>query len=181
MVNKVCLCYKDAKLMPYTHEHDEQSVLWLNDPELQKSFGLCRRVTLETHRQWNEAQSDLLLWAILDPMGIHHGNISLRVNLRHMSAYFQIYLGNKRARGLGLGWFSIVCVLNHAFCCLNMHRVWLHTFTENTVAINLYKKAGFIQEGVERAAILRDDVYCDQLRWSLLKNEWGFKKNEVIL
>ena len=162
----------DVKLIPYASEHDQQTVEWLNSSELRETFGLTRTITLESHRQWIESSRDVLKWAICDESQVHSGNVLLHCTWLHRSAYFQIYLGNSQARGRRIGSTVLEVVLHHAFRNLDLHRVWLHTLMGNVRAERMYEKAGFVREGIERDAILRDGTFHSQARWSLLANEW---------
>jgi RimJ/RimL family protein N-acetyltransferase len=161
----------EVTLLPYAKENDEKTVGWLNDAFLQRSFGLDRRVTLEGHRAWRAAQNDLLLWAITH-QGRHVGNCSLRWHARHASAYFQIYLGEAAVRGRGIGKAATTAALDYAFAALKAHRVWLHVFPHNARALAIYRGLGFVDEGLEREAILLEGRYLSQLRLSLLDVEW---------
>jgi|GEM_PF-1304324 len=159
------------QLIPYGKEHDALTVQWLNDPELQRDFGLSHLVTLESHRIWIEGNPDTRIWAITES-GVHLGNVLLQVNAGRRAAYLQIYLGEQCARGRGLGWAALVAALDQGFNHLGVHRVWLHTLSHNKAAEALYAKAGFILEGIEREAVFRAGVFSDQFRWSLISHEW---------
>jgi len=174
----VPLSYGNVKLVLYEEEHDAQTVLWLNEKEVRQSFGLTRNVTLASHRGWLSSQKNFLIWAILDDKGQHQGNISLQLSPRHKSAYLQIYIGNPSARGKGMGQDVLRCVLGYFFRHLRLHRVWLHTAPDNIAAIQLYRKCGFVREGIERESILRDGQYDDQWRWSILASEWDLLQTE---
>ena len=172
-MNSVPLFEKNnIRLIPYDLEHDQQTVEWLNSSELRETFGLTRTITLESHRQWIESSPDVLKWAIGDEKQIHSGNVLLHCIWLHRSAYFQIYLGNSHARGRRIGSTVLGVVLDHAFSNLGLHRVWLHTLIGNVPAERMYEAAGFVREGIEREAILRDGIFYSQARWSLLANEW---------
>ena len=175
-VNCVCLIEGQVKLIPYGPEHDRKTVEWLNDRSLGKTFGLNQPVTLESHRRWLENSPDTLIWAIVDQNQLHQGNVLLHCTLRHLSAYFQIYLGDYSARGRGIGSTALRSVLNYAFVDLNLHRVWLHVLPDNLRAQHIYRRAGFAPEGTERDAILRDGIFHSQARWSLLRHEWDASK-----
>ena len=163
------------RLIPYGAAHDEQTIRWLNDPGLQRSFGLSRKVTPESHRAWIEANPGTLIWAISDQER-HLGNVLLHLEPARRSAYFQIYLGDSASRGRGIGWQAPELVLDLAFRELGLHRVWLHTLPGNNVAVALYTKAGFVREGAERDGLFRDGGFLDQYRWSLLAPEWIARK-----
>jgi RimJ/RimL family protein N-acetyltransferase len=174
------LTFDGARLVPYGPQHDEETVRWLNRADVKSTFGLTRAVTLEGHRQWMREQQDLITWAITDRDGVHQGNVSLRLNPSHASAYLQIYVGNGTARGNGLGFRSMVMVLDAACDRLGVHRVWLHTLPGNEPARRLYEKLGFRLEGHERESVHREGRFEDQLRWALLESEWRARRKEVL-
>ena len=159
-------------LVPYAATHDESTVNWLNSADLKATFGLRQMISLESHRNWVSAATDTKIWAICDRSGTHVGNALLKINDRHRSGYFQIYIGEPLARGFGLGEKVLVAIIKAAYEIHGLNRVWLHTFPENIRAEALYKKHGFVLEGIERDALLVDGVYVSQHRWSLLANDW---------
>ena len=161
-----------ATLQPYGPEHDAATVRWLNAGELRATFGFRGAISVESHRRWVEASPDTYIWAILDTRGGHCGNTLLHVNVRHCSGYFQMYIGETLARGHGSGDTALRLSLEQAFGRFALHRVWLHTFADNLAAEALYRKRGFVLEGVERDAIQADGRFISQNRWSLLADEW---------
>lgn len=160
-------------LTAYGPEHDAATVRWLNSGELRATFGFRGTVTLDSHRHWLDSTKDIRIWAVIDGKGQHCGNTLLHVNLRHRSGYFQIYLGEPSVRGEGLGKRALRETLAQAFEVEGLHRVWLHTFADNTAAEALYRRQGFVLEGIEREAIHLDNgIFLSQNRWSLLIQEW---------
>lgn len=159
-------------LVAYEASHDRKTVEWLNSADLQATFGLRRTVTEASHRSWVDTNSDTLIWAIIDPSGRHVGNVLLKVTQRHLSGYFQIYIGEPTARGQGLGERALLATLAKGFGEIGLHRVWLHTLPDNEAAQALYRKHGFVFEGTERDALLLDGIFMSQHRWSLLEHEW---------
>jgi RimJ/RimL family protein N-acetyltransferase len=160
-------------LVPYAAIHDEKTVAWLNSDDLKATFGLRRTVDRQSHRAWVLAATDTHIWAILDQQGQHVGNVLLKVNERHRSGYFQIYIGESSARGCGLGDQALQATLHQAFGALGLHRVWLHTLPGNERAENLYRKHGFVLEGIEREALLVNGSFVSQQCWSILQQEWA--------
>jgi RimJ/RimL family protein N-acetyltransferase len=57
----------------------------------------------------------------------------------------------------------------------NINRLWLFVLDYNKIAISLYKKLGFIEEGKQRKAIFRNGNYHDYIMMSLLKTEYESK------
>lgn len=170
------LAGKGIRLVPYAPEHDARTVAWLGTPELRDTFGITSEITAESHRLWMESATNLLAWAIVLPEGTHCGNALLHCNVRHLSAYFQIYLGERSSRGRGVGREATAAVLGHAFTALGQHRVWLHTLIDNLAAERLYAGAGFVDEGLERESILRAGRFDSQRRWSILAGEWSARQ-----
>ena len=167
-------------LQPYTPAHDRSTVDWLNGEDLRQSFGLTRNVTLESHRRWLESSTDTIVWAIHSDEQGHCGNVLVNCNLRHRSGYFQIYIGERQARGSGVGKLALRAVLDYLFFELDLHRVWLHTMPGNTAAERLYAGAGFVSEGIERESILRSGEFCSQERWAILAMDWRNRQGKAV-
>ena len=75
-------------------------------------------------------------------------------------------------QGQGYGTLMIELLKKYCFDFLNMHRIWLLVLVTNVPAIELYFKAGFVQEGVQLKAIYRDGRYIDYIMMSLLTGEY---------
>jgi L-phenylalanine/L-methionine N-acetyltransferase len=63
-------------------------------------------------------------------------------------------------RGQGIGSKLLASVIQHAWAN-GLKRLELEVFADNEVAIALYKKHGFVQEGVKRFARVVDGHYQD--------------------
>ncbi len=157
-------------------DQDLATVAWLNSEDLRTSFGLRRILTLDDHRQWLRATEDIVIRAIKDESGAHVGNTLLKLNRVHRSGYFQIYIGERAARGRGIGRAALCEMLECGFVEHGLHRIWLHTFPDNVRAQSLYCSVGFVHEGFERDAIRVEDSYVSQNRWSLLAPEWRARR-----
>lgn len=166
----------NISFQPYAEHHDEKTVRWLNDPQIKESFGLTDMLTVESHRKWIESQRHYYLWAIYDEEGVHRGNVGLFHNPKHHSAYFQLYIGDAKARGKGLGKAALSFAMDYAFNELHVNRFYLHVFPENIPAIRLYEKMGLQREGIEREAHFFNGKYRDQCIYSILYREWRAKK-----
>lgn len=75
-------------------------------------------------------------------------------------------------RRRGYGNAAINKILEIAFLEYGMNRVWLRALETNTNAIDLYKKAGFIQEGICRSESMRKGQFMNQIQMSILADEW---------
>lgn len=160
----------DVSLRAYQDDHVAQTVLWLNQPELRKDFGLSATITEQSHRTWLAEQADLTVFAIYFKE-IYVGNITLRINKNHKKAYYEMYLGDQSQQGKGIGKRSLQCLLEYAFVRLGLHRVYLHAFA-NSRAEQLYKSVGFMLEGTERDSVYLDDHFQDLNTLAILQGEW---------
>lgn len=88
-----------------------------------------------------------------------------------------IWIGDKQHRGRGVGKFAVNKVLEHAFSDLNLHRVYLTVLEKNEPAFALYKKVGFIQEGLLRQSVYKNGIYYNMIQMSILQCEYLKDRN----
>ena len=82
-------------------------------------------------------------------------------------------IGDPRDRGRGYGWDALQLTLRFAFDELQLHRLSLDVIAPNEPALNLYRKAGFVEEGRQRERIRRAGGAHDLLYMGLLAREWS--------
>lgn len=78
----------------------------------------------------------------------------------------------KEFRGRGHGKNGFKLMLDYCFYELNMHRAWLLVAEFNEKAFNLYKKLGFIEEGIQRERLFRNGKYHNYIMMSILEEEY---------
>jgi ribosomal-protein-alanine N-acetyltransferase len=76
-------------------------------------------------------------------------------------------------RGSGIFLETARLVGSFAFGTLGTHRLEARVLLQNGRANGALRKLGAVQEGVLRRSIRRAGEYCDQVLWSLLKEDWG--------
>lgn len=84
----------------------------------------------------------------------------------------QIATGNPNERDQAYALEALQLVLRYAFRELNLYRLSAFAAEDDPAGIDLYKKAGFIEEVRRRKAIQRDGQIFDQLLLGLLREEW---------
>lgn len=92
-----------------------------------------------------------------------------------------IYIGadlHKDWRGKGLAYESYCKFIPFIFETYNLNKITLEVLSSNSVAINLYKKLGFTQEGTKRKDIYKNGVYIDSEIMSMLRDEYKKKFNK---
>lgn len=78
--------------------------------------------------------------------------------------------------GRGYGTESMEWLINYGFEQLGLHRVSLMVLEGNDRAINLYKKLGFVQEGIMRKKNWRAGRWWDVIAMGILEDEWTANK-----
>ena len=158
-------------------------VKWLNDPEVRNGLSLIMPLSLAEEEKWFEEllkkppyEKPLAIEIQPDPQldeWIFVGNCGLfNIDWQNRFAEIGIHIGEKGYWNQGFGTKAMRLILKHGFDNLNLHRLWLRVFENNTGAIRSYEKAGFIPEGKFRQAQYLDGKYVDVMIMSVLKIEW---------
>jgi RimJ/RimL family protein N-acetyltransferase len=152
---------------------------WINDEEVRRGTGTEGPVSDWEHRRWYESvmgDPAQRIFLIAQGQGNQFnavGVVGLRgINWRSRHAEYWIYLGDRLARGQGLADEASRLLLRFAFGSLGLHRVFLQVSVTNQSAINLYRRLGFVEEGVLRAAVFADGHFVDRLLLSMLSHEF---------
>jgi RimJ/RimL family protein N-acetyltransferase len=160
-------------------------VRWVNDPEVVKYTSLNAPHSLAMEEKWFDEQLGTPLTsgqvlAIETHVGeewIHIGNAGLHnIEAVTNAAEYGIMIGNKDFWHKGLGQETTRLMLKHGFENLNLNRIYLYVFVDNTRAIKVYESAGYVKEGVLRQAMYKNGLYNDIVVMSVLHSEWkGFE------
>ena len=95
-----------------------------------------------------------------------------KIDNRVRSAEFAILIGDKTFWGRGLGSAITRVVLEYGYAQLNLNRIELTVLESNAAALHIYRKLGFVQEGVLRQAQYRDGAYINVVQMALLREEF---------
>lgn len=153
---------------------------WINDRELALFSAPYKPVSFKEHAEWFD---DLQTCNDKVIFGIYRKESNkiigtcqlMNINNIHRTAELKIRIGDREYRGKGFGKDAVYLLLKFAFMDLNLNRICLHTFSNNNRAIRLYKKIGFVQEGVLRQSAYIDGSYLDIVAMGILKTEFIIK------
>jgi GNAT superfamily N-acetyltransferase len=108
------------------------------------------------------SNSSILLLGIFDKsLDIHVGNIKFdNIDLKINSATMGILIGERKYRGIGLAEKVIRSSINWLYTNLGIERISLGVDKNNSAAIKLYSKIGFIPENNQ----LQNGI---KMRWNL--------------
>ena len=76
------------------------------------------------------------------------------------------------SKGRGHGRSAVLLVARYAFESLGVHRLWLTVAVDNRRAHGLYRRLGFVEEGVARESVRKGDGYASMHVLSLLDREF---------
>ncbi|WP_211748810.1 GNAT family protein [Paenibacillus sp. Marseille-Q4541] len=97
------------------------------------------------------------------------------IEWNNQAAKLAIGIGKAKDRGKGYGSDALGIILRYAFHELNLNRISLDVISYNEVAYHAYKKAGFVEEGRMRSAVLRGGKSYDLIIMGMLREEWESK------
>jgi RimJ/RimL family protein N-acetyltransferase len=145
----------------------ERTHRWHNDQAMYTTMGSTfHYVSLATEEAWLRqidinSQQQVNLAICVTETSQHIGNIYLRDIdwvARHASVH--IFIGEPRERSNGYGYTAVTLLTKHAFADLGLRRLHLLALTDN-ISVELFKKCGYIVEGVLRQHTFVDGRFRD--------------------
>ena len=86
-----------------------------------------------------------------------------------------IALGREHV-GRGYGTDAMRVIVGYGFREMGLHRIELNVAPFNPAGIRAYEKAGFVEEGRRREAILHDGRWYDEVLMGILDHEWAARR-----
>ncbi len=163
------------KLVPLGLKHLSVSyVNWLNDSEVNKYLESGGDYSIEKLSEFLQQveNSNILFWAIhIKKCNKHIGNIKINpINAKHKFAEYGIMMGDKLEWSKGYAKEATSLVLSYCFSdVMDLRKINLGVYSENTGAVELYKKLGFIEEGRYKKHVITQAGYDDVLRMAIFK------------
>jgi RimJ/RimL family protein N-acetyltransferase len=144
-----------------------------DEPDNMIAFDSSAEVTFtieqeqETIRKHLEAENDNWFVAEADGQIIANSNLSAgRRGFRNTVAMGITVAKDWRGQGVG------TALLHHLIGWCHgqptIHRLELEVFTINTRAIQLYRRVGFVEEGIRRESYLKGGVYLDVMMMGII-------------
>lgn len=161
-------------------KNDKSSInKWRNDRGLISSLGApFRYVDEEVDSNWLDAyfsnRSNCVRLAVCEDIShiIVGAVYLLAIDWVSRNCEFAIWIGDSGYKRRGVGTFAAKSALQHAFFDLNIHRIYLTVLEDNIAARSLYKKIGFVEEGIHRDAVYKEGKYLSMIQMSILKEEF---------
>lgn len=150
---------------------------WMNDPEVYRfleSGGDYSYEELKGYLEGAESNETLHFWAIIrKDTNRHIGNVKIDpISKKHNRAEYGILMGDRDSWGMGFAKEATSLVLDYCFDKLNLRKVTLGVVVDNTAAVKLYERLGFIIEGHYKEHGFYIDKYCDAYRMAIFQRDW---------
>ena len=150
---------------------------WRNDPCLVAMLGgsfrhVCMAVDEKWYDHYMANRAGNVRLAITLGNGSTVGAVYLvSIDWLNRDAEFAIWIGAAASRGMRIGEAATRLMLAHAFADLNLNRVHLSVLAHNERAIRLYRRVGFVEEGVQRQAVFKGGAYRDLVLMAMVRDQ----------
>ncbi|EGJ49365.1 GNAT family N-acetyltransferase [Desulfocurvibacter africanus] len=156
----------------------ENVVKWRNAPHVKERLYTQFDVTPEQHRMWMQTKvlSGLCSQFILHDKarGTPVGTTFLKnIEREHRKAEFGIFIGEFESLGKGIGSEATSIMIRHGFETLNLNKVYLTVFEDNSPAIRSYEAAGFRHSGLFQEDYWRDGRWYNVVYMEMLASEYA--------
>jgi diamine N-acetyltransferase len=168
----------DVFLTPLIESDSDLLYEWQNSPKIRDStMGFRFPVQKNTVKDWikkveEQNSKSQVVYAIrlkTDFVGI----VSLhQIQQYQRKSLLGIYLGDSAHHGKGIGFVAMCLILDFAFNGLDFRKVSLEVVESNQSAINLYKRIGFINEGLKREEYFVGGKYLNTQLFGILNHEF---------
>lgn len=174
----------DKILLRKFRESDiDLKIKWINDKSNNKylhyDIPLNKKDTTIWFKNKDDSKRlDLMIEYEKRPVGIVG---LLNISKRDSKAEFYITVGDSQYKNRSIGFLSSVALLEYAFTKLYLNKVYLNVDADNVVAIKLYRKLGFKEEGyfIKDLFSESEEIFIDRIRMAIFKDE--FLRNEEVL
>jgi [ribosomal protein S5]-alanine N-acetyltransferase len=149
---------------------------WLNDSDVYKYLESGGGYTMEALVDYvqKSVENKVFFWAIcLKENGKHIGNIKIDpISYRHKRGEYGILIGDKSEWNKGFAKEASEVVINFCFDILGLRKITLGVVSSNIAAVSMYKKMGFINEGIYLNHGEYDNKVVDVFRMALFNKKF---------
>ncbi len=177
---RLLLLGERVRLRPSREEDFVQLDRWWGDPEqhaLQQTVIRPRPpgAELDTFRRWSANDGPSAAGFSVESLddGGFVGHVTIwGATLPERDANLAVMI-DPASQGRGFGTDAVRVMVRYGFLAMGLNRIQLEVFAFNTRARRAYAKAGFVEEGIRREAVLIDGAFADEVIASVLRREWA--------
>jgi RimJ/RimL family protein N-acetyltransferase len=168
----------EIRLRPLTLDDVDHVMTWVNEPDIVGNFAafsgepftreqelayLTKLIASPNDRVFSIERDD---GAYVGQVGVHQIHWPSRVGR------LSCIIGARAHMGRGHGTAAIGALLDRAFGELELHKIWLMIFATNARSYGIYRRIGFVEEGLLREEYFHRGAWHDMKRMGLLAREW---------
>lgn len=160
----------------------EKVRIWRNNEEIKKYMFTNHQISKEEHNRWIEKlknDENKKAWIIKNdkkPIGFVQ---LLNIDFINRTTEWGFYIYDKKARGKGFGYASLLKLMKIVFEEMNLEKMCTKVLENNNIALKLYKKFGFENEGKLKEKLDRDGKEISVYIMSISKEKWENIKKQV--
>lgn len=94
------------------------------------------------------------------------------IDWKNRRATHGVKIAQKENRSRGIGTDAVMAIMRYAFDELQLHRLDTSWFPENLPSRGMYKKCGWVEEGVQRSCIFKHGSYRDLIVGGILAEDY---------
>ena len=151
---------------------NDQSLVSIIGPTIPTSFYEQEQIFDKNHN--NENRKVLMIVKSNETVGY----LYLDFDWQNSKVQLSITIGEKNFQNQGLGFDAVMASLNLIFRKYMFNKCYLYVLTSNIRAIKLYKKCGFINEGILKEDYLINGGFQDRILMSILRKDYLKKIDE---
>lgn len=157
--------FSEIEVVPFTEEYLDLVFKWRNDPDIKKWFFNKKKIKMCDHIYWYfftyMDREDDFIW-IIKYKDIPVGMLSLyNISLENKTAEFgRLMIGDDKYRRRGIALKATQMILEYAYDVLGLNNIYLKVYTNNSKAINLYKKCGFKSGEINKDTLIMTKDYA---------------------
>lgn len=156
-----------------------------NDPNMERliagwSFPISKQQQLDWYNRVYNDNKSLRFTVVLKENNSVVGMVNLvDIDWKNGTAMHGIRLSDDAPKNQGIGTDAVMTLMRYAFEELRLHRLNGGRIEDNYASEKLYKKCGWVDEGIQRESIFCEGKYHDYISVGILAQEYFEKKKEL--
>ena len=160
-------------------EDQEMVMNWRMLPEITKYMNTDPVLDIKKQKSWFETQQkdDSCFHWIIEVDNIPIGVTSITmIDKKNGTCTRGTYIAVQEKRSFEIITSIYASQFDFVFDKLGLNKIEIQVFAENRNVVMLSKKCGFIQEGILREHIRKNDKYYDVVQLGMTRTDWKNKK-----
>lgn len=171
----------DLKLRPMEVDDLVMVLNWRNSDHVRRYSITDHVIQLEDHEKWyqNTHNDPKCEWLIAELSKKPIGVVSITdISSLNGTCTWGMYIG-ENAGNLGIGVLMEIRAIDRIFNHHGIRKLWGQALASNRI-LATHKKFGFVEEGVLKKHVYRNDNFEDIILVALFSDKWPEKRKEIF-